>query len=175
MTEKILKKTAAGNYKAASVKKYVQEIKDLYDRDFDEQRDRMISLRDENKRLREEVGVYRQKEGSISAAVVKAEQVAEKIIAEAEVVARKKIAEADDFEKKAKRLVDSYIGRLYAIEKNIAELLKDAIHTTSSLKESGIVEEVNEAYGDAAEIYHMLSSLGKSEREAEEPKRPIAV
>lgn len=174
MADQILKKTATGNYTADSVKKYVQEIKELYDRDFSEQRERLTTLRDENRRLREEVSAYRQKEYSICAAVLKAEQMAEKIIAEAEFAARKRMVDAEDFEKKSKRLVDSYIERLFSIEKNIAELLNEAIRTTSTLKESGLAE-VNEAYGSAADIYHIINGLKKASEESEAAEESVAV
>lgn len=174
MTENILKKTAAGNYRADSVKKYVKELKTLYDQGFAELRERMITLRDENRRLRENIGRYKLKERSISTAVVTAEEVAQRIVAEAEFNARKRIAEAEEYEKRTKRIVDSYIERLFTIEKSIAALLNEVIETASALKE-GEEGTLKDAYESAAEIYHMLNGLKNTGPEKGELAHSIAV
>ena len=141
MEEHVLKKTAAGNYTAESVKKYVKTLKELYDKDFAEQKNRMIALRDENRSLKEELNAFRAKERSIAAAVVAAEQIAQGILDEANVQASKRIREADEFEHRTKRLIDSYMERLYGIEKGISDLLNEIVGTAASLQEGGYAPE----------------------------------
>lgn len=153
----VLKKTAAGNYTADSVKKYVMQIKNLYDNDFNEMRSRMIALRDENRLMKEELEEYHAKEKYISATVLKAEQLSQHIKDEAEFQARKRINDAVDLEQLAKLHVRQSVEKLYEIQRSVALLLNHVIDTTTALKEAQINHEP--ALKNAAEIYQFINGV----------------
>lgn len=155
--QEVLKKTAAGNYTADSVKKYVTQIKNLYDNDFNEMRSRMIALRDENRRLKDELEEFQAKEKYISATVLKAEQLSQHIKDEAEFQARKRIKDAEDLERQAKLHVQQSVEKLYAIQRSVALLLNHVIDTTTSLKETQDIHAP--VLQSAAEIYQFINGV----------------
>ncbi len=157
----VLKKTAAGNYRAESVKRYVKELKELYDRDFDEIRGRLVSLSDENKYLRDELDTYAAKEKYIATAILKAEDIAQQIIDEAEKNAKIVKSAADNYEANMKAKVNDYIKRLIDFEKNVSVLLDEVVHITALYKENDYDESIK--MPSAADVYHILNSLRKEE------------
>jgi chromosome segregation ATPase len=162
----ILKKTPAGNYTSDSVKKYVKELKNLYDKDFNEMRARMIFLRDENRHIKEELEEYKDKERYISATVLRAEQMAQHIRDEAEFLAKKRINDAEDAERKARQNVDRAMERLHVIQKSLAALLNEVIETTQGLKEE--IEPAHDPHLEkAAEVYRFINGI--TARTVDEP------
>ena len=155
--QEALKKTVTGNYRAGSVQKYVQELKGLYDHDFEEMRARLVALRDENRQLKEALDDYKEKERFISASVLKAEQLAQFIRDEAEFQAGRRIAEAGEAERRAKAQVEQYMEQLFSIQRCVSQLLNEVIETTAMFGNMKFKPE--SPAPRAAEVYQRINGI----------------
>jgi len=79
-----LKKSIMGKYNAADVDRLLLKVRNDYEQCLKEQKDRIISLRDENRELKSQLLKYQSNEQYIIGAFKRAEETAQTIVAEAQ-------------------------------------------------------------------------------------------
>lgn len=90
-----LQKTPTGKYRGRDVDKLIQQIRSDYEECLKEQKQRILELREENKKLAAFVEKYRKEAQYVSDAIAQAEQTARKIIERAELEAMNRLADAE--------------------------------------------------------------------------------
>jgi cell division septum initiation protein DivIVA len=123
-----LKKSITGRYKAADVDNLLIKVRNDYEKCLKEQKNRIITLREENKELKETVGEYKNNERCIITAITKAEETAQSILREAEQKAQTIIEGAHAEEEQIKTEVKECYQRLCKL-KRASEAILRAVST----------------------------------------------
>ena len=116
-------------------KEYEKEIKDS--------RDRLFSLREENRILKEQLEDFKTNEKYIAGVMLSAKKAAEQIIADAEFEANKKIFSVQEEERQLQTLISRYTNELVEIQKITSGLLHDIVERVSQLSHNEIVEVID--------------------------------
>lgn len=89
-----LKKSIMGKYNAGDVDRLLLKVREDYEQCLKNQKDRILMLREENKKLFEELAAYKNNEQCILNAITHAEETAHEIIITAKAKASKYIEDA---------------------------------------------------------------------------------
>jgi len=120
-----IKKTRTGKYAARDVDSYIAAFRADYERILKEQKERIITLREQNKQLKKRVDAYTENEKQICSVLIQAEITARKIIAEAEYTAAdrrtKLIGEINAYQ----AAIRKYQEKIMRLEHIAVTMLKD--------------------------------------------------
>lgn len=125
-----LRRSFTGKYCAEDVDEFIREIKCDYEETLGEQRDRISSLRDENRQLLIIIEKYKVNENYIIDAITKAEEAADSIIKEAKQKAKMIIDSALREDEMMRRNFDLHCQRLIKL-KRASEAIFRAISKTT--------------------------------------------
>ena len=110
-----LKKSIMGKYNAEDVDQLLSKVRNDYEACLKEQKDRIITLREQNRELSEIVAKYKNDERYIIGAIKRAEETAQFIIDEAQQKAKERIEDAQNEERQVKMTVEGCYQRLYGL------------------------------------------------------------
>jgi len=134
-----LKKSIMGKYNAEDVDELLQKVRNDYELCLKEQKERILTLREENREKTLVIEKYKKDEKYIINAITKAEETAQSIIAEAEIRALKRIDMAKSEEKKIDMAISDSYQRLCkltraseAIYRSVIKVLADFESTSSA-------------------------------------------
>jgi cell division septum initiation protein DivIVA len=119
-----LKKSIMGKYNAADVDRLLLKVRNDYEQCLKEQKDRIITLRDENRELNNQLVQFRQNEQYIIGAITRAEETAQTIIAEAQNQAKIIVQKAKSEEKLMKTAVEGCYQKLCRLKSASEEIYR---------------------------------------------------
>lgn len=114
-----------------------------YEQEIRDSRDRLFSLREENRILKEQLEDFRTNEKYIAGVMLSAKKAAEQIIADAEFEANKKIFAVQEEERQLQGLISKYTNELIEIQKITSGLLHDIVERVSQLSHNEVVEVID--------------------------------
>jgi|GEM_PF-3098865 len=139
-----LKKTPTGKYNSIEVEEYVRSLRTDYEKSLKEQRERIIQLREENRRQKSELSEYVKNERYLSSALIEAEQRAVEILENANVTAQDIQRGAKDKLDFINEKIDEYREKIYEIEDYAIKILQSVILEVSKIREDEIRETPRE-------------------------------
>lgn len=135
-----IKKTISGKYHAKEVEAYVKNLRNEYEKNLKEQRQRIIDLRDENRTMKSSLEEFKKSEKHLSDALIDANQKSEEIINKANIEAHHIKREANVKLDLYNSKIDEYRKKIYVIEDSAIKILKDVIIEVSKVREEQIRE-----------------------------------
>lgn len=154
-------------YLTRSKKVRQQEVDELsdkltqYEEDLAEQRDRLFSLREENRLLKDELERYRSNEKYMTETMINAQKTAERVIADAEVAAAKRLYGVQEQERRIRENIAGYQAQLIELERHASRLLSSIVETMSSLRLPEPEKEIS-----ARDLFANISSVISSDEVA---------
>lgn len=121
-----LKKSIMGKYNAADVDRLLLKVRNDYEQCLKEQKERIITLRDENCQLKHQLEKYQQNEQYIIGAFKRAEETAQMIVAEAQNQAKAIVQKAKNDETMMKTAAQGCYQKLCRL-KNASEVVYRAV------------------------------------------------
>ncbi len=130
-----LKKSIMGKYNAADVDKLLLKVRNDYEQCLKEQKDRIITLRDENRELKTKFLKYQDNEKYILGAFKRAEETAQTIITEARNQAKSIVQKAKSEEVLIKTAADGCYKKLCKLKSASEDIYRAAAKAVGEQEE----------------------------------------
>lgn len=129
-----LKKTLTGKYIAKDVDKYIMYLKGDYENILNEQKIRVMELREENRKIKRKIESLEKNEKAISQVLIKARIMANQMMEEANNNAKTKKEILAGEILAHKQAIIKYKEKIQELEKTAFNILKDIVSRTDRLK-----------------------------------------
>jgi cell division septum initiation protein DivIVA len=112
-----LKRSITGKYNANDVDRLLLKVRNDYEKCLKEQKERIISLREENREIQSILEKHKSNEEYIIEVIARAEETADLIIKEADLKAKEKIEAAEKEERRLRYDIEVNCQRLYKLKR----------------------------------------------------------